>query len=428
MQALNRNNSHHFSAIEHLEENLWGQARALVTELGLDPDCVPVGLIPLVNKRFSDFGLPPVGTALPALTGNSLQTGSVFGHINTQHTALVSAPSRALVPSFCARLCNAYPTSRVVLTLRNKQLAIQTLKLLRNEGHDVWFLDKEYRLHDGQAWPNHRVRIVLEDSVYLCSLDLHRADVVLIQDPGRFLLGSTCGFGNMVLFDQGFGTHFMENARLIGLQTEETPASSLRQVWQVFGMRNYQVNTQGEAFLAPRVTWITRAKQDRSHLNTKLTKESTNHEKLQAMVWGNLSRNMTLLRCARRLLHEAKSYAFVQERLSRGPFDPVAIVVANNRHKKTLLQLQEGKYPLIPVLSFEDVANRTRLPSFLMRGDAGTGLLPLLPQENSLWVVDVKDETNQFLTRRFRLRLKAYIRHWHPGEDPYGTKWLYRGL
>jgi hypothetical protein len=144
---------------------------------------------------------------------------------------------------------------------------------------------------------------------------------------------------------------------------------------------------------------------------------------MRTLVWENLPRNNAILRLARRLKHEAKDFAFVQERLQGGLFSPVAIVVENTLHKKEMYRQQGDKSELIPVMAFEDIEQRDDLPSFLVRADAGTGLLPLLPQRHGIWVVDVQDQTSKYLSRRVRLRQKAYLKAWHVGEQPFVSKW-----
>lgn len=397
------------------------------TRLSIDPESVPTGLVPAINEIYRELGLQPVGTALPPLPTSetaSLAHCEVLSQIASQAESLIVKKNGMSELPFIARLCGTFPSSRIIISVRNKRQGVELVNLLRSQGHDCWFLDKDYKLREGHDWPNHRIRIVLEDKLWLTSLDIHQADIVLFTDAAFFVRNKIMGFDPEVLFDIRFGTHFKEDARLVGIINEDVPLKAMRAVWSIFGLRTYQLNTQGEAYLAPKVTWITRSKQDRSLHTIGLTKDSTNREKLRCLVWENLPRNKSVLANARRLRHEAKGYAFVQERYGIGHFSPVAIVVENNLHKKEMYRLQEGKPELIPVMAFEDIAQRTKLPSFLVRADAGTGLLPLLPQEHGIWVIDVADQTSKYLSKRAKLRQKAYLPSWHVGEQPFVSKWL----
>ena len=420
--------SHRVNCLRGLEAETAFQARTEInTRLSIDPESVPTGLVPAVNEIYRELGLQPVGTALPPLPTSetaSLAHCEVLSQIARQAESLIVKKNGMSELPFIARLCGTFPQSRIIVTVQNKPIGIEVVNLLRSQGHDCWFLDKDYKLREGQDWPNHRIRIVLKDTLWLTSLDIHQAEIVLFTDAAYFVRNKIMGFDPKVLFDIRFGTHFKEDARLVGIISEDAPLQHMRAVWSFFGLRTYQLNTQGEAYLAPRVTWITRSKKDRSLLTSGLTKDSTNREKMKALVWENLPRNKSVLASAKRLQKEAKHFAFVQERFQGGLFSPVAIVVENNLHKKEMYRLQEGKPELIPVMAFEDIAQRTKLPSFLVRADAGTGLLPLLPQEHGIWVLDVADQTSRYLSRRAKLRHKAYLRSWHVGEQPFVSKWL----
>ena len=397
------------------------------TRLSIDPESVPTGLVPAVNEIYRELGLQPVGTAmahLPTSETASLAHCEVLSQVAIQAESLVVAKNGMSELPFIARVCATFPESCIIVAVRNKRIGVDVVNVLRTQGHDCWCLDDEYKLREGHDRPNHRIRVVMEDMLWLTSLDIHQADIVLFTDAAYFVRNKIMGFDPEVLFDIRFGTHFKEDARLVGIINEDVPLKAMRAVWSIFGLRTYQLNTQGEAYLAPKVTWITRSKEDRSLLTSGLTKDSTNREKMKALVWENLPRNKSVLANARRLRHEAKGYAFVQERYGIGHFSPVAIVVENNLHKKEMYRLQEGKPELIPVMAFEDIAQRTKLPSFLVRGDGGTGLLPLLPQEHGIWVIDVADQTSKYLSRRAKLRQKAYLRSWHVGEQPFVSKWL----
>jgi len=420
--------SHRVNCLSGLEpETAFLASAEINTRLSIDPESVPTGLVPAVNEIYRELGLQPVGTALPPLPTSetaSLARCDVLSQIARQAESLIVKKNGMSDLPFIARMCATFPESRIIVTVQNKRLGVEAVNLLRSQGHDCWFLDKDYKLREGHDWPDHRIRIVLEDMLWLTSLDIHQADIVVFTDAAYFVRNKIMGFDPEVLFDIRFGTHFKQDARLLGILNEDVPLKDMRAVWSIFGLRTYQLNTQGEAYLAPRVTWITRSKQDRSLLNSGLTKDSTNREKMKCLVWTNLPRNKSVLANARRLRHEAKHFAFVQERFQGGLFSPVAIVVENNLHKKELYRLQEGKPELIPVMAFEDIAQRTKLPSFLVRADAGTGLLPLLPQEHGIWVLDVADQTSKYLGKRAKRRQRAYLRSWHAGEQPFVSKWL----
>ena len=394
--------------------------------LGLASPQVPVGLLDVANEILVGAGIAPIGVAWPSLpTSDSAQLANceVLSRVANGPPSLVTRKNGQSVLPFVARLCATFPQSRIVVTVTNKRTGIELVNFLRSQGEDCWFLDNDYRLREEQAPPDHRIRIVCADMLYLSSLQLNRADIVVVTDAARFVAQKMFGFDSNVLFDFRFGTHFSEDVRLVGIVDEDVPLQNMGEVWSVFGLRTYQLNTQGEAYLAPRVTWITRSKQDRSLFATGLTQDSTHRQKLNALVWENQPRNNAILRLARRLKHEALEYAFVRERYGNSVCNPVAIVTENLLHRRVLVAMQDTQKIRVPVMAFEDIEQRDDLPSFLVRADAGTGLLPLLPQRHGIWVVDVQDQTSKYLSRRVRLRQKAYLKAWHVGEQPFVSKW-----
>jgi len=394
-------------------------------KLDLNPNQVPSGLVPAVNELFAGLGIRPVGTALPPLPTSEtapLARCEVLSQIaRGAESLIVRKNGQSLLP-FIARLCATFTQSRIIVTVSNKRTGIETVNFLRSQGEDCWFLDDEYWLKEDQVRPKHRIRIVLQDKLWLNSLELANADIVVITDSAFFVRDNEeCP--HTLLFDQQFGLHFKEDVRLVGIAQEDLALADFKRIWPIFGLRTYQLNTHGEAYLAPRVTWITRSKQDRSLFASGLTQDSTHRQKLKALVWENQPRNNAILRLARRLKHEALEYSFVRERYGNSLCNPVAIVTENLLHRRVLVGMQEGHKVRVPVMAFEDIEQRDDLPSFLVRADAGTGLLPLLAQRNGIWVVDMQDQTSKYLSKRARSRQKAYLRHWHVGEQPFVSKW-----
>ena len=419
--------SHRANCLRGLEAETAFQARTeLNTRLSIDPESVPTGLVPAVNEIYRELGLQPVGTALPPLpTSETAQLArcEVLSQIaRGAESLIVRKNGQSLLP-FIARLCATFSQSRIIVTVSNKRTAIETVNFLRNQGEDCWFLSDEYKLREGEDWPKHRIRIVLEDMLWLNSLAIHQADIVLVTDAVFFVLNKILGFDPEVLFDIRFGTHLKDDARLVGIISEDVPLKGMRAVWTIFGLRTYLLNPQGEAYLTPRVTWITRSKEDRSLFASGLTTDSTNREKMKALVWENLPRNNAILKLARKLKQEAWVHSFVRERYGNSLCNPVAIVTENLLHRKVLVGMQEAHKVRVPVMAFEEIEQREDLPSFLLRADAGTGLLPSLAQRIGIWVMDIRDQTSKYLSKRARSRQKAYLRHWHVGQQPFVNKW-----
>ena len=401
-------------------------AQIIQQTLELPTPHVPVGLLDAANEILIGEGIAPIGVACPPIPRSDaaqLANCELISHIASGPPSLVVKQKGMSVLPLVERICATFSKSRIIVTVSNKRTAIETVNFLRNQGEDCWFLSDEYKLLEGEAPPDHRIKIVLEDMLYLCSLQLHLADIVVVTDAARFVNQKIFGFGVDSFFDIRFGTHFMEDVRLVGIIDEEVPPKNMREVWSVFGLGTYLLNPQGEAYLTPRVTWITRSKQDRSLFASGLTTDSTHREKMKTLVWENLPRNQSVLKIARRLQKEAHTYPFVSERYGNSVCNPVAIVTENLLHRRVLVKMQDTQKVRVPVMAFEDVEKREDLPSFLLRADAGTGLLPLLAQRHGIWVVDVADQTSKYLSRRVRLRQKAYLHAWHVGDQPFVSKW-----
>jgi hypothetical protein len=342
----------------------------------------------------------------------------IFTRIATGSNALVVSKNNMPPLPLVTRTCAAFPDSRIVVIVPNNATAIRTVQTLRADGQNCWYLDKEYRFRDEEEAPDHRIKVVLESRLALCSLQLHRADIVVVSNAARFLRNQICGFDAMTLFDQGAGTHFKEDARLVGIINEDNKLAEIETVSSVFGPRKYLLNADGAAYLAPWVSWIARKKEGRALRADYPSFEATNLEHMKALVWGNRSRNKCAINQARRLWREAGSYKFVQERYGAVIPCPVAVVAENAIHKVALTEYQAGNNQQIPVLTFMEISRCEDLPSFLVRADAGTGLIPILPQQQKVWVVDIQDQTCKFLSKRFLQRLNQYKRFWNTDLQP----------
>jgi hypothetical protein len=391
--------------------------------LGLSLEQVPLGLMPGVNEVFAAEGFPSVGTALPLLPGSEtaqMASCELMSHIAQGPPSLVTTSKHKDLTKLIRRICSTFPSADIVVIVKNKNVGYKLVQALREERQNCWYLDKEYALKVDQPWPNHRIRVVKQDKLALWSLDLHRADIVVVTDAVEFVHNNyLCNHTEW--FNTFKGTFIKPEARLVGVVDEDAHPRDMKLVYPIFGLRTFLLGANGKAVLAPLVNWLSRTKQDNS--DKRVGNDQSIRNQKEKMIWQNQQRNTFIVKKINEVRRELAGYAFVQERYGADSGDALAVVVENTIHLTAFQAAMTVKGVSCPVLTFEDIQNASSLPAVLIRADAGTGLLPIRAQENPVLVLDIKDEAPSFLRRRRKLRNNAYQKYWHCGAMPFVEKW-----
>ena len=397
----------------------------LQDSLRLSLEQVPLGLVPALNEVAAAERLSCVGTALPPLPiSETAQMASceLISHIAQGPPSLLTTTSTHKdITKLVKRICSTFNQADIVVTVKNKNVGYKLVQALRDEGQNCWYMEKEYALKEGAPWPDHRIRIVRQDRLALWSLDLHRADIVVVTNAVDFVHNNYfCHHTEW--FNSNKGTFFKQEARLVGVVDQDAHPRDMKLVYPVFGLRTFQLGAEGQGFIAPLVSWLSRTKQDNSFQRVGNDQSLRNWK--EKTIWQNQQRNNFIVKQINAVRKELGSYAFVQERFGADTADALAVVVENSIHLTAFQAAMTVKGISCPVLTFEDIQENSSLPSVLVRADAGTGLLPIQVQEHPLVIFDVRDES-PFLRRRAKLRNNDYQQHWHCGAKPFLEKWAW---
>lgn len=383
---------------------------------------IGLGLLPAVNEILSQADTNPVGyryNPLARSPGAHLAPCEALSQIAEGPPSLVTTSTHTNPTKFVQRVCSAFHTADIVVLVKNREAGCSMVEALRADGQNCWYMEKEYALKENQPWPNHRIRVVLQTKLALCSLQMHKADIVVVTDAVHFVHYDYFGH-HMDLFNPARGTFIKPGARLVGIIPEDTHPHDLRLIYPLFGLRTYQLGANGMANLAPLVQWLSRTKGDQT--DKRVGNDRSCRKQKEVMVWKNQARNNFLAKKVKPVREEAKSYPFVQDRFGPDMDGAVALVVENQIHKKAMLEALTSKGASCPVLTHEEIDGLSCLPSVLIRADAGTGLLPIGAQEFPLLVFDVKDGAPSHLRKSYITRYNQYCQKWHAGPMPFIQK------
>lgn len=413
------------NALADIPHDMEDKARNLVaSSLNIDAESVPDGLILAVNEQFRIHGLQTVGSTLSPLLNPGcppIPDHSILRGINLGLPSLVMKPKASSSIALVKNVCATFHESRVVIAVSTRREGVEVVNALRAEGQACWYLDKEYPVYEGQDAPFHRIRVVRSDMLWLISLDLNAANIFIATDASSFVRTNSQDLD--LLFNIGFGTHFHEEVRLVGILNEDASKSEFSHVFPIFGLKSHLLYPSGEAFLAPLVTWVSRRKHEDKGLAREARTEIPNREWMETLVWNNVSRNRCVIKLAARLAGQSNSLYPAGPGCGDECKNSVGIVVENNRHRDSVQALQQAQAKAIPVFTFDEIRRCNTLPSKLVRADAGTGLMPLSTLGQCVRVYDIRDEAHWYLRRRFKQRDAAYSLLWHSGPRPFTRKW-----
>jgi len=384
-------------------------------------ESVPTAFLPAINELTAEHGFPrfkPSFRPLELCPLANMPENEALSNIASGQPTLIATSTFIDPTKLIRRICSTFPTARIVVLVKNKSKGIQLVAALREDGVRSWYFSGE---HFNVPGVPDRVRVVNQDKLSFYSLELHNADIVIASDAVQFVHNNYFAH-HSELFDIRSGTHFKSDVCLVGLAPEPMPMSDRRLVYPTFGLRTYQLNRSGNAFMAPLVTWSRRTKDDRSDLRLGLDYRLCWQKKM--LIWENHGRNNFVTKLVQRAIALAGSYPFVQARYGTDLASAVSVVVENHVHASALRETMNRKSVSCRVLTFDEIRNRTSLPAILVRADGGTGLLPIGPQENELIIVDVQDQSPKFLRQRAVQREKAYLASWHLGSMPLAAKLL----
>ena len=364
-----------------------GQEQSLAVEtiensLGVPLERVPLGLVPALNELLVEQGLQVIGTALPPLTTSDsaqLANCEVLSHIAQGPPSLITTSSYKDLTKLVRRICSVFASADIVITVRNKTVGYKLVQALRNDRQNCWYMEKEYAIKEDQPYPNHRIRVVKKDKLALCSLDLQRADIVVVTDAVEFVHNDYFCI-HTEWFNTNKGTFIQPDARVVGVVSQDAHPRDMKLVFPIFGLRTFLLGANGKAVLAPLVNWLSRTKQDNS--DKRVGDDQSIRNQKEKMIWNNQQRNNFILKKINEVRRELAGYAFVQERYGADTGDALAVVVENNIHLTAFQAAMTVKGVSCPVLTFEDIEKASSLPSVLIRADAGVGLLHIRVQEN----------------------------------------------
>jgi len=391
------------------------------TSLGVDPANAPVGLMPCFREMVTDRSIQLPGSPLIPLQLKpeaNLEPSEALYSIKNSVCTLVTT-NRFSHPFFLIRrICFAFSDAHVVVFAKSDDQAFALKQELRADCQDAWHLTGEIpeALRQG-IHPRIRITKLGARGLSLESLRLQNADIVIAMDAEDFARYRFLGPVEN-LFNTQRGTFIQPGARLVGIIKEDTHIENQRLVWPLFGMRTFQLARMGKAYHTPLVHWFTRDKWDKSEQG--LGKPS-NVDLKSRCIWNNRLRNHSLLRQVKRCRGEAGQLAFVRSRYGNDFRKAVGLVVENDIHRSALMKELSGSAPT-PVYTFDEIRNATELPSLLVRGDAGSGILPLHPQPHPTVIHDLRDQSPWFLRARAKQRQKAYLLQWFLGTTPYQNK------
>jgi hypothetical protein len=412
-------------ALRGLDDSITDKVSKRISELGINPSQVGLGLLPAVNEILAQNGARPIGyrcQQLEIAPGAHWAPCEVLSQIAQGAPSLVTTSTHTSPTRLLQRICGAFPTADIVVLVKSREIGCSMVNSLRADGQNCWYMEKEYALREDQPRPNHRIRVVLQTELALCSLELHKADIVVVTNGVDFVRNNRFGH-HTELFNPVRGTFIKPGARLVGIVPEDTHPHDMGLVYPIFGLRTYQLGANGLANLAPLVQWVSRTKGDQT--DKRVGKDQSFRKRKEVMVWKNQARNNFIVKQGRPVREEAKGYPFVQGRFGPDTDQALAIVVENLIHKGAILEALASKGISCQVLTHEEIDGETCLPSVLIRADAGTGLLPIGAQEHPLLIVDVKDGAPSFIRCRYITRYNDCCRFWHAGPDPFAQKWLF---
>ena len=317
------------------------------------------------------------------------------------------------------RICFAFPEAQIVVFTKTIDEGFALKQQLRADCQKVWHFNGEIpeSLRDS-IQPRIRVTELSARGLSLYSLRLHEADIVMAMDAEDFARYRFLGPVEN-LFNTQRGTFIQPGARLVGIIKEDTHIDNQKLVWPIFGLRTYQLGRMGKAYHTPLVHWFTRDKWDQS--DKGLGPNPSNVELKSKCIWKNRLRNHSLLRQVKRCRGEANQLAFVRSRYGNDFRNAVGLIVENDIHKAALEKELSSSAPC-PIYTFDEIRNANDLPSLLVRGDAGTGLLPLNPQPHPTVIYDLKDQSPWFLRARANQRQQVYLQRSFVGRTPYQKK------
>ncbi len=384
-------------------------------------ESVPTAFLPAIDEVTTEHGFPRFNASFRPLELSPLANmaeNEVLSQIANGQPTLVTTSSFNDPTKLIRRICLTFPAARIVVMVRNKTQGKDLVAALREVGIRSWYFSGEYKTQPDVL---DRVRVVKQTRLSIISLELHNADIVIASDAIQFVRNDYFGHSSQ-LFDIGSGTHFKPDVRLVGLVPDSIPMRDRRLVYPTFGLRTYELSSNGNAFIAPWVTMARRTKDDRSDMRVGLDSRLCWQKK--TMIWQNPGRNNFISKLVQKTIALAGSYPFVETRYGTDLDNAVSVVVENHIHASALREALNRKSVSCGILTFDEVRNSSNLPSILVRADAGIGLLPIGPQVNQLLVVDVKDESPKFLRQRVIQREKAYLASWHLGNRPLAAKLL----
>lgn len=407
--------------LPHIPTCFQGDFIQKATCIGIDPAKAPVGLMPCFHEMIGNRGIQLPGSPLIPLDLKpeaNLEPSEALLAIKNSVCTLITT-NRFNHPFFLIRrICFAFPESQIVIFTKTSDEAFALKQQLRADCQSVWHLNGEIPESLKDIQPRIRITELSARGLSLNSLRLHEADIVIAMDAENFARYRFLG-PVQNLFNTQRGTFIQPGARLVGIIKEDAHIKNQRLVWPLFGLRTFQLGRLGKAYQTPLVQWFTRDKWDKSEQG--LGPKPSNVDLKSRCIWNNRLRNHSLLRQVKRCRGEANQLAFVRSRYGNDFRNAVGLVVENEIHKTALMKELSGSVPCF-VYTFDEIRRANDLPSLLVRGDAGTGLLPLNPQPHPTILYDLKDQSPWFLRKRAKQRQQVYLERSFVGRTPYQNK------